>query len=138
MKWLKLTVPLFAVAIARGAVPAVAQDVETTVSAVPWDPSSRVLPARLVPPAGALANRDVEEPTAPLLPVGMTAARGGRPWWLIPVLATAGGALVYELVRGDECEDTDCIIYIPPPLAGAVLGLAVGTVIEVTLRLSSR
>lgn len=138
MKWLNLTVCLFAVATMWDCVPAVAQERETTATALRWGSSERALDARLIPPQRVFANHDGEDPNSSVLLIGVTAEREGRPWWLIPAITTAGGALLYELARGDECENTDCIIYIPPPVTGAVLGLVVGTVVEVSLRLSSR
>lgn len=138
MKWLNLTVCLLAFATLWNAVPAVAQDRATTGTAVPLPSSEGFLDARLIPPSEVSESDDNEGPNPSVLLIGLTAGRERRPWWLIPVIATAGGALVYELARGDECENTDCIIYIPPPVTGAVLGLTVGTVVEVGLRLSSR
>lgn len=70
--------------------------------------------------------------------VGMTAARGRRPWWLIPLVSAGAGAVLFEAVRGDECEQTDCMIYVPPPVQGAVLGLVAGTIVEIVLRVSDR
>jgi hypothetical protein len=97
-----------------------------------------VVDVRLLPPAAAGANAfgggRLELHSAAVT----TLAGTRRPWWLIPLASAGAGALLFEIVRGDECEQSDCIIYIPPPVQGAVLGLAVGTVIEVVLRASDR
>jgi hypothetical protein len=114
--------------------PAAAQDSRTA------RPETRlaVLDARLLPPAPGEANTSQTSHSDLSLAVGMTGARTRRPWWLLPLAAAGAGAVLFEVVRGDECEQADCTIYIPPPLQGAVLGLAVGTVIEVVLRASER
>jgi hypothetical protein len=91
----------------------------------------RLLVSTPVHTPGSRLDRD-------LAPAGIGAVRSRRPWWLIPLVAAGAGAVLYEVARGDECEQTDCTVYIPPPVQGAVLGLAVGTVIEVVLRVSDR
>ena len=97
-----------------------------------------VVDARLLPPLAAGEPSESRQLDSAFTTVGMTATRGRRPWWLIPIVSAGSGAVLFEVARGDECEQSDCTIYIPPPVQGAVLGLVVGTVVEVVLRASGR
>lgn len=98
---------------------------------------TKILDPRLVPAPADVRPPAAEQPRL-VLAKEIGVARGKRPWWLIPVIGAAAGAVVYEIARGDECENTDCIIYIPPPVQGAVLGLAAGSIVEIVLRVSER
>jgi hypothetical protein len=79
------------------------------------------LPAELTPEAAAA------QPSVDL------SARSGRPVWLLPLTGLVAGAVLYPLLVDGGCDDTDCMLYIPEPVTGAIIGLLGGIAVEVLL-----
>jgi hypothetical protein len=59
--------------------------------------------------------------------------RSGRPVWLLPLAGLVAGAVFYPMVVDGGCDDTDCMLYIPEPVTGAIIGLLGGILVEVSL-----
>jgi hypothetical protein len=60
-------------------------------------------------------------------------AQSARPFWLLPLLGAASGALLWSLAVEDSCADDDCMIGVPPFVTGTVIGAGVGVVLEIAL-----
>jgi hypothetical protein len=63
-------------------------------------------------------------------------ARGGRPVWLLPVAGMVAGAVLYPMLVDGGCEDRDCMLYIPEPVTGGIIGLLGGITLEVVLMIA--
>jgi hypothetical protein len=107
---------LAALAAVLLAAPAGAQ----TLADLPPALRPRPLPAELTPLAAA-------SPSVAL------AVRSGRPVWLLPLAGLVAGAVLYPMVVDGGCDDTDCMLYIPEPVTGAIIGLLGGIAVEVVL-----
>lgn len=104
--------------------------------------------------AAALAATPTAAQTAPDLPLALrprplsaqltpdaaTAApsveftmRSGRPVWLLPAAGLVAGAILYPMLVDGGCDDTDCMLYIPEPVTGGIIGLLGGITLEVVL-----
>jgi hypothetical protein len=85
-------------------------------------PALRVqpLPAELTPPAAASPSVELT-------------VRSGRPVWLLPAAGLVAGAVLYPMLVDGGCDDTDCMLYIPEPVTGAIIGLLGGIAVEVLL-----
>lgn len=96
-------------------------------------------------PAAAQALPDLPSPLRPQpLPAELTpesaatpsvelVARSGRPVWLLPLAGLVAGAVLYPMLVDGGCDDTDCMLYIPEPVTGALIGLLGGITLEVFL-----
>lgn len=80
----------------------------------------RPLPVVLTPQAVALPA--VEFPTL-----------SGRPVWLLPAVGLVAGAVLYPMLVDGGCDDRDCMLYIPEPFTGALIGLLGGIAVEAVL-----
>lgn len=60
-------------------------------------------------------------------------ARSRRPVWLLPLTGMVAGAVLYPVLVDGGCEDRDCMLYIPEPATGALIGLLGGITLEVIL-----
>ena len=107
---------LAVLAAALSAVPAVAQAPADLPPALRPQP----LPAALTPQAAAAPS---VEPSV----------RSGRPVWLLPAAGMVAGAVLYPMLVDGGCDDTDCMLYIPEPVTGAIIGLLGGIAVEVIL-----
>jgi hypothetical protein len=103
-------------AAALSAVPAAAQEPADLPPALRLQP----LPAELTP----------EAPAAPSVELSV---RSGRPVWLLPAAGMVAGAVLYPMLVDGGCDDTDCMLYIPEPVTGAIIGLLGGILVEVSL-----
>ena len=72
-------------------------------------------------------------PEAASTPSVALSVRSGRPVWLLPLAGLAAGAVIYPMLVDGGCEDTDCMLYIPEPVTGALIGLLGGIAVEVLL-----
>jgi hypothetical protein len=59
--------------------------------------------------------------------------RSGRPVWLLPAAGMVVGAVLYPMLVDGGCDETDCMLYIPEPVTGAIIGLLGGILVEVSL-----
>jgi hypothetical protein len=84
-------------------------------------------PLRLQPLPAELAPESAATPSVELV------ARSGRPVWLLPLAGLAAGAVLYPMLVDGGCDDTDCMLYIPEPVTGALIGLLGGITVEVLL-----
>ncbi|HYR07135.1 MAG TPA: hypothetical protein VEQ60_05190 [Longimicrobium sp.] len=96
-------------------------------------------------PAGAQAGADLPPalrpqplpreltPEAAASPSAELMVRSGRPVWLLPLAGLVAGAVLYPMVVDGGCDDTDCMLYIPEPVTGAIIGLLGGILVEVVL-----
>ncbi|WP_420127791.1 hypothetical protein [Longimicrobium sp.] len=107
---------LAAVAALLAAAPASAQ----APADVPAAFRPRPLPAELIPEAA------VSPPVE--LSVG-----SGRPVWLLPAVGLVAGAVLYPMLVDGGCDDRDCMLYVPEPVTGAIIGLLGGITVEVVL-----
>jgi hypothetical protein len=107
---------LAVLAAALIAVPSGAQ----TLADLPPALRPRPLSAELTPQAAASPS------------VGL-AVRSGRPVWLLPLAGLVAGAVLYPMVVDGGCDDRDCMLYIPEPVTGAIIGLLGGITVEVVL-----
>jgi hypothetical protein len=107
---------LSALAACLAAAPAGAQALADVPSALRFQP----LPAELTP----------EFATPPSVEMSV---RSGRPVWLLPAVGLVAGAVLYPMLVDGGCDDTDCMLYIPEPVTGAIIGLLGGIAVEVLL-----
>lgn len=105
-----------ALAAALAAAPAAAQ----APADLPPALRPRPLPLELTPQAAASPSVEL-------------AVRSGRPVWLLPLAGLVAGAILYPMVVDGGCDDTDCMLYIPEPVSGALIGLLGGITVEVVL-----
>lgn len=63
-------------------------------------------------------------------------ARSGRPVWLLPATGMVAGAVLYPMLVDGGCDDNDCMLYIPEPVTGALIGLLGGITLEVILMIA--
>jgi hypothetical protein len=91
-----------------------------TLSDLPPALRPRALPAELT--AGAFA-----------LPAVELSVHSGRPVWLLPLTGLVAGAVLYPMLVDGGCDDTDCMLYIPEPVTGAIIGLLGGITLEAFL-----
>jgi hypothetical protein len=110
----------FSVPAALAALLAAAPAAAQSPSDLPAALRTRPLPAQLTPSA-------VEPASVEFL------ARSGRPVWLLPAAGMVAGALLYPMVVDGGCDDRDCMLYIPEPFTGAIIGLLGGIALEVVL-----
>ncbi|HEX6369618.1 MAG TPA: hypothetical protein VF006_11930 [Longimicrobium sp.] len=86
------------------------------------------------PPALRLQPLPAElTPEAPASPSVELRARSGRPVWLLPLAGLVAGAFLYPMLVDGGCDDTDCMLYIPEPVTGGIIGLLGGILVEVLL-----
>lgn len=78
------------------------------------------LPAELTPQAAALPSVELS-------------VHSGRPFWLLPAGGLVAGAVLYPMLVDGGCDDNDCMLYIPEPVTGAIIGLLGGITAEVIL-----
>jgi hypothetical protein len=107
---------LAALAAALAAAPAGAQ----TLADLPASLRPQPLPAELMPEAAASPSVELS-------------ARSGRPVWLLPAAGMVAGAVLYPMLVDGGCDDNDCMLYIPEPFTGAIIGLLGGILGEVVL-----
>jgi hypothetical protein len=63
-------------------------------------------------------------------------ARSGRPVWLLPAVGMVAGAILYPMLVDGGCDDNDCMLYIPEPVTGGLVGLLGGITLEVILMIA--
>ncbi|HEU4884255.1 MAG TPA: hypothetical protein VFT45_18515 [Longimicrobium sp.] len=107
---------LSVLAAALVAAPAGAQALEDLPPAL----RPRPLPAELTPEAAAPPSVELS-------------VRSGRPVWLLPAAGLVAGAVLYPMLVDGGCDDNDCMLYIPEPFTGALIGLLGGITAEVLL-----
>jgi hypothetical protein len=107
---------LAALAASLATVPAGAQAPTDLPSAL----RSQPLPAELTPEAAALPSVELS-------------VRSGRPVWLLPAAGLVAGAVFYPMLVDGGCDDNDCMLFIPEPFTGALIGLLGGITAEVIL-----
>jgi hypothetical protein len=107
---------LAALAAALAAAPAGAQSLSDLPPALRPQPLS----VELTPEAAA----------SPSVELGV---HSGRPVWLLPLTGLVAGAVIYPMLVDGGCDDTDCMLYIPEPVTGAIIGLLAGITVEVVL-----
>lgn len=59
-----------------------------------------------------------------------------RPWWLLPAIGSGAGAVGGSYLIYDVCvrQKEDCIFPVAPVVAGALVGAAVGGLVELVVR----